>query len=81
MLLLNVEYKSGQVSYVTLLSSDEKEDIGKELISKGFVFVEPKRERKFQKIVADYLSAQESAKKNRVISVCMHFVLLIKEVY
>lgn len=67
-LLLNVEYKVGSIPYVTLLSSDEKEDIGKDLILKGFVFVDPKREKKFQKIVNDYLSAQETAKKSRVSS-------------
>lgn len=51
---------------MTLLSSEEKEDIGKELILKGFVVVDPKKEKKFQKIVSEYLSAQETAKKNRV---------------
>lgn len=66
MLLLNVEYKSGPVSYVTLLSADEKDDIGKELIAKGFAFVDQKKEKKFQKLVREYLEAQESAKKNRV---------------
>jgi len=65
-LLLNVEYKSGLTSYITLMSSDEKEDIGKELVAKGFVFVQKMRERKFQKIGNDYLSAQESAKKARL---------------
>lgn len=64
-LLLNIEYKLGSIPFVTLLSSDEKDDIGKELVSKGFVFVDHKRDKKFQKIVNDYLSAQESAKKNR----------------
>lgn len=65
-LLLNVEYKSGSLLHVTLLSADEKEDIGKELVEKGFVFVDPKREKKFQKIVSEYLAAQESAKKQRL---------------
>lgn len=51
---------------MTLLSPEEKEDIGKELILKGFVVIDPKKEKKFQKIVNDYISAQETAKKNRV---------------
>ena len=65
-LLLNVEYKSGSICYVTLLSVDEKDDIGKELVAKGFVFVDQKRDRKFQKIVNDYLTAQDAAKKTRL---------------
>lgn len=76
-LLLNVEYKAGSLSYVTLLSSDEKEDVGKELVLKGFTFVDRKRDKRFQKLLNDYLTAQESAKKSRV-SIYMIYLFLIE---
>ncbi|GFQ84815.1 staphylococcal nuclease domain-containing protein 1 [Trichonephila clavata] len=65
-LLLNVEYKSGSIPYVTLVTSDEKENIGKKLIEKGYVLAEKRREKKYQTIINEYVSAQDLAKKNRV---------------
>ncbi|XP_055929068.1 staphylococcal nuclease domain-containing protein 1-like [Argiope bruennichi] len=64
-LLLNVEYKSGSLPYVTLVTPEEKEDIGKKLVEKGFVLAEKRLEKKYQKLISDYLAAQEVAKKNR----------------
>ncbi|KAG8198549.1 hypothetical protein JTE90_026450 [Oedothorax gibbosus] len=64
-LLLNVEYRANGISSVTLLTPDEKEDIGKKLVEKGFVLAEKRREQKYQKLISDYISAQELAKKNR----------------
>ncbi|GIY94809.1 staphylococcal nuclease domain-containing protein 1 [Caerostris extrusa] len=64
-LLLNVEYKHGSLPYVTLVTPEEKEDIGKRLIEKGFVLADKRPEKKYQKIVNDYKTAQEVAKKNR----------------
>ncbi|GFT29562.1 staphylococcal nuclease domain-containing protein 1 [Nephila pilipes] len=64
-LLLNVEYKSASIPFVTLVTPDEKEDVGKRLIEKGFVFAEKRLEKKYQKIINEYISAQEVAKKNR----------------
>lgn len=66
MLLLNVEYRSGPTNYVTLLTSEDKADIGKELVTNGFLMVEKRNEKRFQKIVSDYLAAQESAKSKRL---------------
>lgn len=65
-LLLNVEYKSGAIPYVTLVTPEEKDDIGKKLVEKGFVLAEKRREKKYQKLISDYVSAQDVAKKNRV---------------
>lgn len=65
-LFLNVEYKVGSVSYVTLSTVDENDDIGKGLVQNGYVFVEKKKGKKFHKTVNDYLSVQESAKKSRL---------------
>ena len=45
---------------------DSKEDIGKSLVAEGLALVEKRREKRFQKMVMDYISAQEAAKKSRV---------------
>lgn len=63
-LMLNTEYK-GPPDYVTLVT-EAKEDIALGLISKGFLLVEPRRERRLAKIVSDYTKAQEKAKSQRV---------------
>ncbi|KFM78204.1 Nuclease domain-containing protein 1, partial [Stegodyphus mimosarum] len=65
-LLLNVEYRVGSVPYGTLVTVDEKQDIGRELVSRGFIFVEKRKEMKYQKIINEYLAAQDLAKKNRL---------------
>nr|CAD7596914.1 unnamed protein product [Timema genevievae] len=49
---LNVEYRIGNLSYVTLL--DNKEDVAKALISEGLL------------LVSEYKAAQELAKKNHL---------------
>ncbi|XP_042897103.1 staphylococcal nuclease domain-containing protein 1 [Parasteatoda tepidariorum] len=64
-LRLNIEYKNGSLSHVTLLTTDEKEDIGKKLVEKGYALVDRRPEKKFYKLISEYLSAQETAKKNR----------------
>ncbi|XP_067676667.1 staphylococcal nuclease domain-containing protein 1-like [Haliotis asinina] len=63
-LMLNIEYK-GPPDYVTLVT-EAKEDIALGLISKGFLLVEPRRERRLAKIVSDYTKAQEKAKSQRL---------------
>ncbi|XP_071115378.1 staphylococcal nuclease domain-containing protein 1-like [Haliotis cracherodii] len=63
-LMLNTEYK-GPPDYVTLVT-EAKEDIALGLISKGFLLVEPRRERRLAKIVSDYTKAQEKAKSQRL---------------
>ena len=59
--LLNVEYQN----HVTLLKSESKEDVGKTLIADGYALVEPRKERRFQKLVEEYKEAQEEAKRAR----------------
>ena len=51
---------------MTLVHPDSKEDIGKSLVAEGLALVEKRREKRFQKMVMDYISAQEAAKKSRV---------------
>lgn len=69
-LLLNVEYKTGGIEYVTLLNADTKDDIVKGLIAEGYLLVEPRKEKRLQKIVTEYRNAQESAKKKRLNMWC-----------
>lgn len=52
-LLLNVEYKlSNNVIAVTLMHSSTNEDIGKGLISDGFLHVQKHRDRRLVKLVS-----------------------------
>ena len=53
---------------MTLTSPESKEDIGRALIAEGLALVDKRSEKRFQKMVKDYLGAQETAKKNRVRS-------------
>ncbi|XP_022111973.1 staphylococcal nuclease domain-containing protein 1-like [Acanthaster planci] len=62
-LLYNTEYRVGSAEYVTLLIPDSKEDVGKGLVSEGFLLAEQRREKRLQKMVAEYVLAQQSALK------------------
>ena len=53
---------------MTLTNPESKEDIGRALIAEGLALVDKRNEKRFQKMVKDYLGAQETAKKNRVRS-------------
>ncbi|KAK3585672.1 hypothetical protein CHS0354_020238 [Potamilus streckersoni] len=64
--LLNVEYKSNGMDYVSLLFPDKKEDVAQVLIAGGWVLVEARKEKRLAKIVSDYIKAQESAKSKRL---------------
>jgi staphylococcal nuclease domain-containing protein 1 len=61
--LYNTEYRVGNAEYVTLLIPDSKEDVGKALVSEGFLLAEQRREKRLQKMVAEYVRAQQSALK------------------
>jgi staphylococcal nuclease domain-containing protein 1 len=65
-LLLNVEYRVGSQEYVSLLFSDNKEDVVQGLVSEGFLLAEKRRERRLGKLVDAYMKAQDKAKKARV---------------
>lgn len=59
---INVEYKVGNVDYVTMTDSN-KVDIGKKLVSDGFVSVDrARREKRLQKLLTDYLKTLTAAK-------------------
>nr|CAG4648501.1 EOG090X01F7 [Polyphemus pediculus] len=65
-LLLNVEYKT-TLEFATLLTNEsdvtQRKDIAKELIADGILCVENRREKRLQKLVSEYLTAQDAAKK------------------
>ncbi|EEB10167.1 nuclease domain-containing protein, putative [Pediculus humanus corporis] len=63
-LLLNVEYKIQKLAYATLTCPKTKVDIAKELITDGLLLLDSRREKRLQKVVSEYRSAQEEAKKD-----------------
>lgn len=65
-LQLNVEYRISGAEHVTLVDPANKSDIGKELITDGFLIAEKnKKDRRLQKLIIDYKEAEQSARKNR----------------
>uniref|UniRef100_A0A8C9JXG9 Staphylococcal nuclease domain-containing protein n=1 Tax=Panthera tigris altaica TaxID=74533 RepID=A0A8C9JXG9_PANTA len=64
--LLNVEHLSAGCPHVTLQFADSKGDVGLGLVKEGLVMVEVRKEKQFQKVITEYLNAQESAKSARV---------------
>ncbi|BET03491.1 Ebna2 Hypothetical protein protein P100 [Nesidiocoris tenuis] len=64
-LLLNFEYADKGISYVTLHDPDKKDDIGKSLVSEGFLLVQKRRERRLEEVVKAYQEAENTAKSKR----------------
>uniref|UniRef100_A0A8D0NVA4 Staphylococcal nuclease domain-containing protein n=1 Tax=Sus scrofa TaxID=9823 RepID=A0A8D0NVA4_PIG len=64
--LLNVEHLSAGCPHVTLQFADSKGDVGLGLVKEGLVVVEVRKEKQFQKVITEYLNAQESAKSARL---------------
>ncbi|XP_062929037.1 staphylococcal nuclease domain-containing protein 1 [Mobula hypostoma] len=64
--LLNVEFGGPTCSYVTLQFSDTKDDVGLGLVKEGLVMVDVRKEKHLQKVVTEYLNAQEAAKSARL---------------
>lgn len=70
-LLMNYEYELNGVRHVTLLDQEmdkdkDKQDIGKSLVADGFLLVSKRRERRFEKLMSDYLAAEDEAKKKHL---------------
>ncbi|XP_034527376.1 staphylococcal nuclease domain-containing protein 1 isoform X1 [Ailuropoda melanoleuca] len=70
--LLNVEHLSAGCPHVTLQFADSKGDVGLGLVKEGLVMVEVRKEKQFQKVITEYLNAQESAKSAR--GVCLGLI-------
>jgi hypothetical protein len=49
---LNVEYRVGNVSYVTLVDTTNNEDIARNLILDGFLMLDNRKEKRLQKLVS-----------------------------
>lgn len=65
---------------VTLYTSDDGTgDIGLQLIEDGFLLVEPRRERRLHKLVAEYKNAQVEARKGRVRLLPINLHTIIRE--
>ncbi|XP_049829315.1 staphylococcal nuclease domain-containing protein 1 [Schistocerca gregaria] len=65
--LLNIEYRIGNLPHVTLVEvNDHEEDIVKNLIKDGLLLVDIRREKRLQKLVEEYKAAEEVAKKNHL---------------
>ncbi|XP_060102051.1 staphylococcal nuclease domain-containing protein 1 [Heteronotia binoei] len=64
--LLNVEHPGPSCPHVTLQFADSKGDVGLGLVKEGLVMVEPRKEKQFQKVITEYLNAQEAAKSARL---------------
>ncbi|CDW57997.1 TUDOR and SNase domain containing protein [Trichuris trichiura] len=62
--MLNVEYRDGNIDYVTLLHNDT--DVGKSLLRSGYCNVSPRRDRRLQSLITEYQQAEMEAKKERL---------------
>lgn len=65
-LKLNTEYRGALVECVTLQYQDSNEDVGRALVADGLVQVDARKEKRLASLVSDYVSAQETAKSERV---------------
>lgn len=63
--LLNVEYNITGTHYVTVLDAATKTDLMKSMVAAGYFLVESRRDKRLQKLVAEYDAAQQEALKNR----------------
>ncbi|XP_064490231.1 staphylococcal nuclease domain-containing protein 1-like [Ornithodoros turicata] len=64
-LQLNVEFRVGNQSFVTLVTKGTETDVAKKLLEEGYLLVESRREPRLQDLVKEYREAQESAKRQR----------------
>lgn len=60
---MNVEYRLGGDTFVTLNTTDKKFDVAKCLVEDGLLMVDRKAGRKLASLQKDYMEAMEKAKK------------------
>lgn len=63
---INVEYRDGNLAYVSMTNVTSNEDIGKNLVTDGLLMVDKKGGRRLAKLVNSYIEAQDSAKKSHL---------------
>jgi len=64
--LLNIEYKIGNLGYVTLVDETTKDDLGESLVKEGILLVDNRKERRLQKLMKDYKAAEREAKEKHL---------------
>lgn len=64
--LLNVEYRVGGTEYVSLVDEIKKTDVAQTLVKEGLLLVENRKERRLQKLVKDFKTAEAEAKKKHL---------------
>ena len=64
--LMNNEYTTNNVSYVSLVYPDSQTDVANGLVADGLVLVEPRREKRLSKLMSTYNKSQDKAKSERV---------------
>ena len=64
-MMLNIEYKSQGQEYVSLQNVTDNSDLGENLFREGLMRAERRIERRFAKLVADYMKVEEEARKKR----------------
>lgn len=69
-LLLNTEYRMQGQEYVTLQHVSDNTDVAQKLISEGLLRVERKKDRRLTKLLADYVKAEQAARKARLNMWC-----------
>ncbi|KAB7498565.1 Nuclease domain-containing protein 1 [Armadillidium nasatum] len=63
---VNREYKANGLEFVTLQRVNDKVDLGRLLLSQGFLMVDNRKEKRMQSLLIDYRNAQDEAKKKRL---------------
>eukprot|EP00102_Acyrthosiphon_pisum_P024003 XP_016661213.1 PREDICTED: staphylococcal nuclease domain-containing protein 1-like [Acyrthosiphon pisum] len=63
---INEEYTYNNLTHITVKDVENKEDLVKKFVEEGFLLVKKHRERYLQKLVTEYMEAQEKAKKGRL---------------
>jgi len=67
MLTMNMEFRGAPNDTVSLYTNEDGTgDIALQLLEEGFLLAEHRREKRLQKLISEYKSAQNSAKKNRL---------------
>ena len=65
-LLLNAEYKLGNVEAASLVTDDgKKKDVAKFLISEGYALIERRREKRLAPLLEQYTEAENEARQGR----------------
>lgn len=63
---MNVEYRLGTDTFVTLFTAEKKIDVGKALVEDGLLMVDKKVGRKLASLQKEYMEAMDKAKKSHL---------------